>query len=121
MPTPLQLTVNDRPVAVEVEPQMLLVELLRGPLALYAVGWALALPGLAGGELRKDPVLAARVGRLAYHQAAVVEGQPEGSLAGLPDLLDPGPTHGSLRALAGMFVDTDEFVSEAYVLDRHPS
>ena len=34
MPTPLQLTVNDRPVAVEVEPQMLLVELLRGPLAL---------------------------------------------------------------------------------------
>ena len=34
MPTPLHLNVNDRPVAVEVEPQMLLVELLRGPLAL---------------------------------------------------------------------------------------
>jgi len=34
MAMPLHLTVNDKPVAVDVEPQMLLVELLRGPLAL---------------------------------------------------------------------------------------
>ena len=34
MPTPLHLTVNDRPVALEVEPRTLLVDLLRGPLAL---------------------------------------------------------------------------------------
>ena len=34
MAMPLHLTVNDKPVAVDVKPQMLLVELLRGPLAL---------------------------------------------------------------------------------------
>ena len=34
MPMPLRLTVNDTPVQVDVEPQTLLVELLRGPLAL---------------------------------------------------------------------------------------
>jgi carbon-monoxide dehydrogenase small subunit len=34
MPTPLRLTVNGRPIEIEVEPQTLLVELLRGPLAL---------------------------------------------------------------------------------------
>ena len=34
MPMPLHLTVNDRPVDIEVEPQLLLVDLLRGPLAL---------------------------------------------------------------------------------------
>ena len=34
MAMPLHLTANDKPVAVNVEPQMLLVELLRGPLAL---------------------------------------------------------------------------------------
>ena len=34
MPMPLRLTVNDTPVRLDVEPQTLLVELLRGPLAL---------------------------------------------------------------------------------------
>ena len=34
MPTPLRLTVNGRSVDLEVEPQTLLVDLLRGPLAL---------------------------------------------------------------------------------------
>ncbi len=34
MPTPLRLTVNGRPIDLEVEPQTLLVDLLRGPLAL---------------------------------------------------------------------------------------
>ena len=34
MPIPLRLTVNGRPVDLQVEPQTLLVDLLRGPLAL---------------------------------------------------------------------------------------
>ncbi len=34
MPTPLRLTVNGRQIDLEVEPQTLLVDLLRGPLAL---------------------------------------------------------------------------------------
>jgi len=34
MPTPLRLNVNGHPVEIEVEPHTLLVELLRGPLAL---------------------------------------------------------------------------------------
>ena len=34
MPTPLRLTVNGRSIDLEVEPQTLLVDLLRGPLAL---------------------------------------------------------------------------------------
>jgi len=34
MPLPMRLTVNRRPVEIEVEPHALLVDLLRGPLAL---------------------------------------------------------------------------------------
>ena len=34
MPVPLRLTVNLQPVALDIEPQTLLVDLLRGPLAL---------------------------------------------------------------------------------------